>query len=77
MAADLSTILAEALQLPTEQRADLVSQLLASLDAPAQEETHDEWVAQIEACARRAIAGEPGTLWADALEELRAQLRRP
>ena len=76
MATDLTSLLKDALQLPAGERADLVAQLLASLEPPGADDLDDaEWLAEIEARARRAIAGEPSTAWADIRDRLRNELR--
>lgn len=77
MAADLTTLLQDALQLPADERADLVTQLLASLEPPTPDDLDDaQWIAEIEARARRAIAGESSTAWPDVRDRLRDELRQ-
>ena len=70
-------LLREALSVPQAERADVVTQLLASLDNPTSEESdvHAAWAAEIERRARRVIAGETqGIPWEDvrrrAIQEL-------
>ena len=60
------SVLADALRLEPEARAELASELLASLDGPADPDAEAEWDAEIE---RRVAAIEAGTVrlepWAD------------
>lgn len=66
-------VLKEALDLPEEERAELVRDLLDSFGSPPQvEKTDDEWIAEIERRARAALAGEPGIPW----EEVRSSIKR-
>ena len=62
-------LLREALALPVSDRADVVAQLLASLDdAPAEDQAEVEaaWAAEIERRATRVMSGESsGVPWAD------------
>jgi putative addiction module component (TIGR02574 family) len=65
--------LKEALELPEDERAELVCDLIDSFGAPpSSERTDEEWIAEIERRARAAIAGEPGIPW----EEVRAAVKR-
>jgi putative addiction module component (TIGR02574 family) len=69
-------LLREALKLPSEERADVAAELLASLDAPAAEDAaavQAAWAAEIERRARRVLAGESaGEPW----EEVRDRISR-
>lgn len=66
-------VLRKALQLPEDERAELVCDLIDSFGAPkSSERTDEEWVAEIERRAQAAIAGEPGIPW----EEVRAAVKR-
>jgi putative addiction module component (TIGR02574 family) len=67
-------VLREALELPEDERADLVCNLLDSFGAPSQssERSDEEWTAEIERRARAAVAGEPGVPW----DEARATIER-
>jgi hypothetical protein len=58
-------LLEEALQLTEDERADLASELLASLTprTPAEARSEDEWLGEIERRARAAMAGAPGIPW--------------
>ncbi len=42
------TVLAQALQLPPSERADIAKHLIASLDAPADDNTESAWLAEVE-----------------------------
>jgi putative addiction module component (TIGR02574 family) len=71
-------ILKEALDLPEDERADLVCSLLDSFGAPPQssERSDEEWIAEIERRARAAMAGEPGIPWDEARAEIERRLSR-
>lgn len=43
-----TAVLAEALQLPSEERADVAKHLIASLDEPADENVEAAWLAEVE-----------------------------
>ncbi|WP_437294799.1 addiction module protein [Sorangium sp. So ce426] len=43
-----NAVLAEALQLPPEERADVAKRLIASLDGPADEDVEAAWLAEVE-----------------------------
>ena len=55
-------LLKDALQLPDDQRAGLVTELLDSLDPAVLREgrSEAEWIAEVQRRARAAIAGQPG-----------------
>lgn len=73
MARHAQQVLREALQLPEDERAELVCGLIDSFGVPKDlERTDEEWIAEIERRARAAIAGEPGIPW----EEVRAAVTR-
>jgi putative addiction module component (TIGR02574 family) len=73
MATHANQVLKEALQLPEDERADLICSLLDSFGAPPQHErTEREWISEIERRARAAKAGEPGLSW----EEVRSSIER-
>jgi len=69
-------LLREALALPTEDRADVAAELLASLDEPATMDPvaiETAWAREIERRARRVMAGESaGEPW----EDVRARVAR-
>ena len=69
-------LLREALALPTEERADVAAELLASLDEPATVDAaavETAWAREIEKRARRVMTGESvGEPW----EDVRARVAR-
>jgi len=71
-------MLREALQLGLSERAELVAELLASLDGEPDEEVEAAWAAEVERRAVRARSGEdPGKPWADVRDRVRKALRKP
>jgi putative addiction module component (TIGR02574 family) len=74
MAKSVDRVLREALKLAADERAQVVAELLTSLepDVPSQQRTEAEWIQEVERRARAAIAGTPGLSWA----EVRAQIER-
>lgn len=68
MTAQVQELLRQALALPVRDRADVAAELLASLDEDPSDPAAVEaaWVQEIEARARRVLAGESsGEPWAD------------
>lgn len=67
MSPSTQQLLKDALQLPDQQRAELVLELLDSLPAvvPEQARTDAQWVAEIERRASAAQAGAAGVSWDD------------
>jgi putative addiction module component (TIGR02574 family) len=60
-------VLDEALQLELAERAELVAELLASLDGEPDADVEAAWAAEIERRAARARSGEDaGRAWAEA-----------
>ena len=76
MASRAQDVLRDALALPVDQRADVASELLASLDETPpsnQAEVEAAWAREIERRARRVMSGEsPGEPW----EDVRARVLR-
>jgi putative addiction module component (TIGR02574 family) len=68
MTKPLTTVLADALQLDGEARAALASELLASLDGPADADAEQAWGEEI---ARRIEAIEAGTVELEPWDEVR------
>lgn len=68
MAPSTQQLLKDALQLPDQQRAELVIELLDSLPPaePGQERSDTQWLAEIERRARAAQAGAAGVSWEEA-----------
>ena len=73
MRRDLKDIAAEALELPLTARAELASQLLASLDDLSEEETDQLWAYEAE---RRYSEYKAGNIEAVPAEDVFARLRR-
>ena len=68
------TILAEALQLPLEDRADVAAELLASLEEDPQA-VEKAWAAEIERRAHGVLAGESeGRPWPEVKRKLEDRL---
>ena len=78
MASTKDRLLEEALRLSPDQRAELASELLATLepDTPSERRAEAEWIAEIERRARAAIAGSPGVSWAEARAQIQSRLPR-
>lgn len=70
-------LLKDALGLPVRDRADLIAELLASLEGEADEDVEAAWAAEIERRARAALADpEGGEDWEAARDEIREELKR-
>ncbi len=69
-------LLKDALQLPDDQRAGLVAELLDSLDpaVPSEGRSEAEWIAEVQRRARAAIAGQPGIPWDQTLAQVTDRL---
>jgi putative addiction module component (TIGR02574 family) len=68
-------LLSEALRLTPDDRAKLVTELLATLepDLPSERRSEAEWIQEIERRVRAAMAGDdPGVSWA----EVRAKIEK-
>ena len=72
MAPSTQQLLKEALQLPDQQRAELVVELLDSLPSAelGQERSDTQWRAEIERRARAAQAGTAGVSWEEARKQV-------
>ena len=72
MAPSTQQLLKDALQLPDQQRAELVVELLDSLPPvePGQERSDAQWLAEIERRARAAQAGATGISWEEARKQV-------
>ena len=72
MAPSTQQLLTEALQLPDQQRAELVVELLDSLPSaePGQERSDTQWLAEVERRARAAQAGTAGVSWEEARKQV-------
>ncbi len=76
MAGSVNRVLEEALRLAPDQRAELVAELLATLepDVPSEERTETEWIEELERRARAAVAGSPGVSWPEARARIQSRL---
>ncbi|XYH98587.1 addiction module protein [Sorangium sp. So ce1128] len=71
-----NAVLAEALQLPPEERADVAKRLIASLDGPADEDVEAAWLAEVERRLQDVDRGAAKvTPWDDVRERLARRLR--
>jgi putative addiction module component (TIGR02574 family) len=72
MAPSTQQLLKDALQLPDQQRAELVVELLDSLPPadPSQARSDAQWLAEIERRARAAQAGATGVSWEEARKQV-------
>jgi putative addiction module component (TIGR02574 family) len=69
-------LLGDALKLDVSERAELASELLASLDAEADEDAEAAWAAEIEERAARARSGQdPGKPWPEVRDRLERDLK--
>jgi putative addiction module component (TIGR02574 family) len=68
-----ATVLAEALRLDEQGRAELAAELLASLDGPADADAEPLWVAEIE---RRVAAIEAGAATLESWDDVRRRIER-
>ncbi|WP_129356498.1 addiction module protein [Sorangium cellulosum] len=66
-------MLAEALQLPPEARADVAKRLIASLDGPADEDVEAAWLVEVE---RRLRDVDRGTATIEPWDAVRERLAR-
>ena len=66
-------ILADALRLNVDARAELAAELLASLDGPADPDAAEAWAAEIE---RRVTAIESGTVKLEPWDEVKQRIER-
>jgi putative addiction module component (TIGR02574 family) len=64
-------VLADALRLDTDARAELAAELLASLDGPPEPDAEAAWAAEIE---RRVAAIEAGTVRLEPWEDVRRRI---
>jgi putative addiction module component (TIGR02574 family) len=66
-----NAVLAQALQLPPEERADVAKRLIASLDEPADGDVEAAWLAEVE---RRLQDVDRGTAKFEPWEVVRARI---
>jgi putative addiction module component (TIGR02574 family) len=69
-------VLKDALHLSPDQRAELVADLLNSLEpaVPTQDRSEAEWLREVQRRARAAMAGTPGLSWDEALRLVHSRL---
>ncbi len=67
------TVLAEALRLDVDSRAELAAELLASLDGPADPDAEAAWAVEIE---RRVAAVEAGTVKLEPWEDVKRRIEK-
>lgn len=67
------TVLAEALRLDVDSRAELAAELLASLDGPADPDAEAAWAVEIE---RRVAAIESGTVKLEPWEDVKRRVEK-
>lgn len=69
-------ILKDALRLLPDQRAELVVDLLNSLEpaVPTQDRSEAEWLREVQRRVRAAMAGTPGLSWDEALRMVYSRL---
>ena len=73
MTKPIASVLADALRLDADARAELAAELLASLDGPADADAESAWDAEIE---RRIVAIEAGTIPLEPWEEGRRRIEK-
>ena len=73
MTKPMASVLADALRLDDDSRAELAAELLASLDGPADPDAEGAWDAEIE---RRIAAIETGTIPLEPWEEVRRRIEK-
>ena len=73
MTKSTEAVLAEALRLDPDSRAELAAELLASLDGPADADAEALWTAEIE---RRVAAIEAGAAKLEPWEDVRRRIER-
>ena len=67
------TVLADALRLDVDSRAELVAELLASLDGPADPDAEAAWAVEIE---RRVAAIEAGTVKLEPWDNVKRRIEK-
>lgn len=73
MTKPMTSVLADALRLDDDARAELAAELLASLDGPADPDAEQAWDAEIE---RRIEAIEAGHIALESWDEVRRRIER-
>ena len=73
MTKPMTSVLADALRLDDDARAELAAELLASLDGPADHDAERAWDAEIE---RRIVAIEAGTIPLEPWEHVKRRIEK-
>jgi putative addiction module component (TIGR02574 family) len=73
MTKPMAAVLADALRLDDDARAELAAELLGSLDGPADPDAESAWDAEIE---RRIAAIEAGTIQLEPWEQVRHRIEK-
>ena len=73
MSKTAEAVLADALRLDADARAELVAELLARLDGPADPDAEAAWAAEIE---RRVAAIESGSMKLEPWEDVKRRIER-
>jgi putative addiction module component (TIGR02574 family) len=73
MTKPMTSVLADALRLDNDARAELAAELLASLDGPADADAEQAWNVEIE---RRITAIEAGSISLEPWDEVRRRIER-
>jgi putative addiction module component (TIGR02574 family) len=77
MARKPDEVLRDALELPDQERAGLVIELLDSLEPVLPSDRPDDaWIAEVERRARAALAGSPSVSWEKARAQVKDRLAR-
>lgn len=76
MTTDAQAVLREALELPSDDRAGIAAELLASLEEPDDADAvRSLWTKELEQRARRVLSGQaPGEAWATVRQRLADEL---
>jgi putative addiction module component (TIGR02574 family) len=75
MARRAEDVLRDALELADKERAELVIELLDSLEpALPSDRTDEAWIGEVERRARAALAGSPGVSWDTARAQVKDRL---
>jgi putative addiction module component (TIGR02574 family) len=70
---ETTTLLEQVLSLPENDRAEIATRLLESLDPDAEQDVDEAWAAEIE---RRCAAVDAGTIGTSDWKEVRARIER-
>lgn len=77
MTSRAAQIYTQALELDVDERAELVTKMIASIDGVADADAENAWAVEIEHRARRAIASESqGTDWESIRSRVESKLAR-